>query len=79
MIYEGFFSFSEKRSPLKGRFWRISRMEEQTTLVDDPVEYEVILDEEGEESGSESIAFDWEDQLYEQARDKEMMKEEAEK
>jgi hypothetical protein len=52
-------------------------MEEQTTLVDEPMEYEVILDEE-EEAEAKPIPCDWEDQLYEQARDKKMMKEEAE-
>jgi hypothetical protein len=52
------------------------KMEEQTTLVDEPMEYEVILDEE--EEAEVNIPCDWEDQLYEQRRDKEMMKEEAE-
>jgi len=54
------------------------KMEEQTTLVDEPIKYEVILDEE-EEAESKPIPCDWEDQLYEQRKDKEMMKEEAEK
>lgn len=53
-------------------------MEEQTTLVDEPVEYEVVLDEE-EESDSKNLPIDWEDQLYEQSRDKKLMKGEAEK
>ena len=53
-------------------------MEEQTTLVDEPVEYEVILDEE-EEADSQNLPINWEDQLYEQSREKKLMKEEAEK
>jgi len=53
-------------------------MEEQTTLVNEPVEQEVVLDEE-EESDSKNLPLDWEDQLYERGRDKELMKEEAQK
>jgi hypothetical protein len=70
------FLMTEKK-PFKKALLEALKMEEQTTLVDEPIEYEVILDEE--ESGSENLPLDWEDQLYEQGRDKEIEKEEAPK
>ncbi len=56
-------------------------MEEQTIMVDEPIESEVILDEEDTEeefSAEDTEPWDLEDRAYEEWRDRKMMKEEPE-